>query len=462
MATDTVKTKDWEVLRRIQTLYTAPETGISSLANKLNVSVRAPSTTTNVLLIGSHSAGKSSFVNWYLQEDVQHVGVGMETQNIELVTFGKYSGRINGESTLQHFGISRCLSDLGNIEHYMKTNVSNSTEKQFKELTFIDTPGLTDGNLNYPFDVEEAIFRLGKEADLVLVFFEPIGQTLCGRTMRIVSRMEGEGLGWKMHFILNKIDLFSKPRERDKVLVQMTQNMAQHVQSKTFHLHACYIPGREQSGESVKEKDNSLDEICSVISTSIENRVHNAVQELCANTSEVKKKATEVFSAAESRKKRKVYWIVVYSILWALFLGSLELLLTGVVGSSLTKCTNVRRFDIATETSFFCSISGLVTEIRFALILVLSLSFAFIMMLTLLRPKEIDVEWLEKVRDGCTFIDTTVAKAVEEIEEEYLSMQRDVIPLVTETGDGMSWETAVVQDSDRPTTHGDGGKEKSD
>ena len=41
-----------------------------------------------VLLVGNHSSGKSSFVNWYIEEHVQRTGVAMETAGFAFVTSG--------------------------------------------------------------------------------------------------------------------------------------------------------------------------------------------------------------------------------------------------------------------------------------------------------------------------------------------------------------------------------------
>ena len=43
-------------------------------------------------------------------------------------------------------------------------------------LLLLDSPGLVDGDMSYPFDVNEAILWLSELCDLVFVFFDPIGQ----------------------------------------------------------------------------------------------------------------------------------------------------------------------------------------------------------------------------------------------------------------------------------------------
>ena len=51
------------------------------------------------MIIGNHSAGKSSFINWYIEEHVQRAGVAIETQGESIppeklwtIQYGPYSG----------------------------------------------------------------------------------------------------------------------------------------------------------------------------------------------------------------------------------------------------------------------------------------------------------------------------------------------------------------------------------
>jgi len=47
------------------------------------------------------------------------------------------------------------------IIDYLTTEISTSKQKKFSLVTFIDTPGLVDGDMKYPFDVNRAILWLG-------------------------------------------------------------------------------------------------------------------------------------------------------------------------------------------------------------------------------------------------------------------------------------------------------------
>ena len=50
--------------------------------------------------LGNHSAGKSSFINWYIEEHVQRTGVAIETQGFSFVTSGKKRESLTGNATL--------------------------------------------------------------------------------------------------------------------------------------------------------------------------------------------------------------------------------------------------------------------------------------------------------------------------------------------------------------------------
>lgn len=48
--------------------------------------------------------------------------------------------------------------------NYLTTEVSTSRQKKFGMVVFVDTPGLVDGDMKYPFDVDDTIVWLGRYA----------------------------------------------------------------------------------------------------------------------------------------------------------------------------------------------------------------------------------------------------------------------------------------------------------
>ena len=52
------------------------------------------------------------------------------------------------------------------VTDYLSAEISTSKQKKFSLVTFVDTPGLVDGDMIYPFDVNRAITSFGKTMDL--------------------------------------------------------------------------------------------------------------------------------------------------------------------------------------------------------------------------------------------------------------------------------------------------------
>ena len=80
------------ILAECHEIYTDEENGLLGIAKSLGKKsiktfylfldheLMAPRKKISVMLIGNHSAGKSSFINWYIEEHIQRTGVAIETQ----------------------------------------------------------------------------------------------------------------------------------------------------------------------------------------------------------------------------------------------------------------------------------------------------------------------------------------------------------------------------------------------
>lgn len=49
------------------------------------------------------------------------------------------------------------------LTDYLSSEISTSKQKKFSLVTFVDTPGLVDGDMVYPFDVNAAITSFGED-----------------------------------------------------------------------------------------------------------------------------------------------------------------------------------------------------------------------------------------------------------------------------------------------------------
>ncbi len=221
-------------------------------------SIRSPNNVISVMLIGNHSAGKSSFINWYVGEKVQVASVAMETAGVTLVRLGKKRTMWRGKMTIGNFQNLERLGRLPGIVDHLSTEFCTAEsavdKNSIRSLELIDTPGLVDGNVRYPFDIDKALDEIAKEVSLILVFLDPIGKALCNRCMQAIERLSTLHHS-KMHYILSKMDTVADAHDRQTVVSQV----AQELQSRVKGTHALkilqiFIPDKKGEGVGLQSK----------------------------------------------------------------------------------------------------------------------------------------------------------------------------------------------------------------
>ncbi|KAI9335294.1 hypothetical protein BDR26DRAFT_1009337 [Obelidium mucronatum] len=261
----------------------------------------APRRKTVVVLLGNHSAGKSSFVNWYAGARVQKTSVAIETTAFTLVTAGKARETLAGPATLQLFPELKHVAALKGVLPCLATEIVPSAARNFPLITFIDTPGLVDGGVKYPYDPEAVLIKLATEADLVFSFFDPIGQALCSRTMNVVEAI-CESQGHKIFFYLSKADTIPDESDRQKVLIQIAQSLTHRIQDRQFSLDIppIFIPTEENSNVPVR---NHMDGLLAIIDSTIAQGVQKALGSLKKDCATIALAITEKLKADDAARR---------------------------------------------------------------------------------------------------------------------------------------------------------------
>ncbi|MBN3304285.1 EHD1 protein, partial [Amia calva] len=265
------------ILRECHSLYTDSDNGLIKIANTLGVKLLPPRKKIIVMIMGNHSAGKSSFINWYVEEHIQKTGVAIETQGFTFVTSGRKRESLTGNATLHLYPHFRPLLEFAGLSDYLSAEISTSKQKKFSLVTFVDTPGLVDGDMTYPFDVNNAITWLGEQADLIFVFFDPMGQALCKRTLNIVEKLS-EKCGDKLLFYLSKADEAGRETDRQRVMMQIVQELCRRpgLNKCGFEMPTIYIPNPQKPSRCV----NQIDTVCQTIEKTINQAVQKTLDQL--------------------------------------------------------------------------------------------------------------------------------------------------------------------------------------
>lgn len=306
-----------EIIQRVTSLYHRTEDGLVDMMEFVGLKdLQPPREKITALIIGNHSAGKSSFINWYIGETIQKESVAMETSGFTFVTSGHKRDTFKGKATQKHMEYLDGIENFPGLLANLSTEVSTSTKRRFPFVDFVDSPGLTDGNLKYPFDINEVILFLAERVDLIFVFFDPHGQATCDRTNTVVKSLNKVAKD-KMYYFLSKADEVRTQQERTKVMVQLTQSLSRSVAdagNPTFYgeyslevrtiFRPC-LPG-EDVGEDGDLKDpestgtgdfNQIDEVVEIIDQTIKQNVQQHCEKLENHSKLILEKVDEMLSA---------------------------------------------------------------------------------------------------------------------------------------------------------------------
>lgn len=204
--------------------------------------ITRPCKNLTVLVIGNHSAGKSSFINWYVDKKVQSTGIAIETSHFTMIKYGEKELELKSEGTMALYPFLREIMNASEKEVYGKffsnltTKVCTKRSKNFEHIDFIDTPGLSDGNLKYGCDIIEMMKWVSNFVDLILVFLDPIGQALCTKTMDMIHYLS-QFHSTKTRICLTKIDQV-EPEDFAKLTLQVYSSIVM----KTQEIHLDLIP----------------------------------------------------------------------------------------------------------------------------------------------------------------------------------------------------------------------------
>ncbi len=182
----------------------------------------APRSKVNVMIVGNHSSGKSSFINWYIGEKLLGTSMAIETKGLIFVTKGNVKDVWEKEGTLRKFpeikDIAKAMQDP-HVVNCLETHFSQSDERLFSMVNFIDTPGLVDGHVEYPFDVNKGILYLADHVDKIFIFLDPMGKATVTRTMDVIQALQKK-CQEKTSFFMTKADQIDSHSDINDVIAQ--------------------------------------------------------------------------------------------------------------------------------------------------------------------------------------------------------------------------------------------------
>mmetsp|Transcript_40058 Transcript_40058/g.159355 ORF Transcript_40058/g.159355 Transcript_40058/m.159355 type:complete len:257 (-) Transcript_40058:679-1449(-) len=174
-------------------------------------------------------------------------------------------------------------------------------------VSFFDTPGLADGEHDYPFPVEQVILELAKSMDLILVFYDPVGQALCSRTSRVVGTLNRLFRN-KLRFYLTKADTIDRPEDAHKIIFQIAQNLPCKNHAASLPMislpHFC-------SNTVVDDSERHIDSLRADFNKAIEEKVQDELLRAIDDTDQILKSlemSDQMQTHARRHNRRIVMW----------------------------------------------------------------------------------------------------------------------------------------------------------
>ena len=250
-----------------------------------------------VLLIGNHSAGKSTFINRLLGRDEQLTGVAPTDDGFTVIMRSDIDLDEDGPSAvsnpknqfqpLQSFGPSF-------VNRFKVKMRRMPAESRFPEGTMIvDSPGMIDTPIHTKsrssvegqcrgYDFLGAVQWLAKRSDVILLFFDPANPGTTGETLDVLTKSLA-GMEHKFLILLNKVDIFDTVTDFARTYGTICWNLSKVIPMKDIpRIYTTYTPTENQreGAVSLKEMERARREVLEEVQKAPLRRLDNILTEM--------------------------------------------------------------------------------------------------------------------------------------------------------------------------------------
>ncbi|MBL4844247.1 MAG: dynamin family protein [Planctomycetes bacterium] len=269
-----------------------------------------------VLLLGNHSAGKSSFINFLLGEDLQRTGIAPIDDGFTVITHAEKAADKDGAALITNPDLA-----WGELQRFGQTLVSHLKLRQIENpalrgLALIDSPGMIDAiddSVDRGYDFPGVVRWFAERADVILFLFDPDKPGTTGETLRILTDSLA-GLDHKLLLIFNKVDRFSTMRDFARAYGALCWNLGKAIPLKDLpHVYTTYLPvdGARESGSGdlaglpVKDFDEQREEVRQEVQRAPQRRLDNVVSRLYQYTRRLRMHATVLDHLQGERRRHQ-------------------------------------------------------------------------------------------------------------------------------------------------------------
>ncbi|MCZ6602248.1 MAG: dynamin family protein, partial [Planctomycetota bacterium] len=284
-----------------------------------------------VLVIGNHSSGKSTLINYLLGGDVQATGVAPTDDGFTVLTFGSEDDEKDGAAL-----VGNPEKGFADLEQFGPTLVGHlklkvRTAPILKRLTLVDSPGMIDSaqaDIGRGYDFVEVVRWFAEQADVVLLLFDPEKPGTTGETLTVLTAVLA-GLDHKVIYTLNKVDCLESIHDFSKAYGALCWNLAKAIPRKDVpRIHTMYVPGpwtRHVDALPLDGFDQAREEVIQEIRRAPHRRVDNILTRLHDQARRLRTHAMVLNAARTTFKRTTFAWRSALVLIPLAFLGTASL-----------------------------------------------------------------------------------------------------------------------------------------
>ncbi len=314
-----------------------------------------------VLLLGNHSSGKSSFINWVVGEEVQRTGIAPIDDGFTIITRGPERDAKDGAAVVTN-------PDLpwGDLERFGPTLVSHLRlrlvpSEALAQVALVDSPGMIDAadqRVDRGYDFAGVVRWFAERADVILLLFDPDKPGTTGETLSVLTQSLS-GLEHKLLIIFNKVDRFGSMRDYARAYGALCWNLSKAIPRKDLpHIYNTYLPTEEAAGSGIPldDFDKQRDEVRAEVMRAPQRKVDNVVSRLHQHAKRLRVHATVIDRLARERRAMALRYVGL--ALAALLVGWLALQVAGLfVGKDGQ--TRLLLWDLALVATALAAVGGM-------------------------------------------------------------------------------------------------------
>jgi hypothetical protein len=207
-----------------------------------------------ILILGNHSSGKSTFVNYFADQPIQLTGMAPTDDDFTILRYGGVENERPGSSVVSNpsFGLEE-LSQFGPkfLSHLKLKSLPN---QRLEKVTLVDTPGMidsADASANRGYDFKGVVRWFAERADLIMLFFDPDRPGTTAETLEVYTSALSD-FDHKLQVVYNKVDQFQKLSDFARCYGNLCWNLGKVMKTKDLpQIYATFVPRNESSNPAL-------------------------------------------------------------------------------------------------------------------------------------------------------------------------------------------------------------------